>query len=327
MALCDRRARLLAALLILGVSACGGGDPAPSPAEPEAPVDVPVAVPSRGDAGTLDVATWNIEWFGDSGRGPANDQVQAWRVRDVIVGADLDLWGLQEITSGADFADLLVQLPAYDGFLADNPLVEGGAASYSDFDGNEQKVGLIWRRGEIEVLSADIVLTESDFDFAGRPPLRVRLRSTVGGGDEELVVLVLHAKASTDAESWERRRAASVAMKAWLDENHPEDRVVVLGDFNDDLDESIRTGSPTPYRNFLDDPEGWSFVTEPLTLAGQTSTIGFDDVIDHILVSNEVDARYEEGSAEVFRLDRVIAGYGDTTSDHYPVLARFAPGG
>ena len=52
-------------------------------------VDIPdrprlAAIPSRGAALDLDVATWNVEWFGDANNGPADDVLQRSNVRDVI---------------------------------------------------------------------------------------------------------------------------------------------------------------------------------------------------------------------------------------------------
>jgi endonuclease/exonuclease/phosphatase family metal-dependent hydrolase len=67
-------------------------------------------------------------------------------------------------------------------------------------------------------------------------------------------------------------------------------------------------------------------VTDALSNGGDTSMVGGSSVIDHILVSNEAETRYVSSSATVFRLDNTITDYRNTTSDHYPVLARFRAG-
>ena len=94
---------------------------------------------------------------------------------------------------------------------------------------------------------------------------------------------------------------------------------------NDDLDESITAGRDTPYRPFVDAAPHWVFPTAELTATGATSILGYDDVIDHILASDEIMRWYEPGSALVYRVDEHIPDYRETTSDHLPVLVRFSP--
>ena len=305
------------------LAACGGsaGPAAPDPgAEPE---DEPISIPARGTDPTFDVATWNIQFFGAEGAGPADDLTQLRRVRDVILGTDMDLWGVQEISDRADFIALLNELPGYAGLLADDPSVTDGATYYRDGGAGELKVGLIYKPDVVQVLGASIVLTNLDFEFAGRPPLEVRLRVSVGAVSRDVTLLVFHAKADTAVASWERRMAAADGLRDHVDSTWGDVPLIVVGDWNDDIDESITPGRDTPYRTFVDAAPAWVFVTAPLTAAGETSILGFDDVIDHILASDEVDLWYEAGSAEVYRVDGFIPGYQDNTSDHLPVLARF----
>ena len=40
-----------------------------------------VTVPGKGSATTLDIASWNIEWFGDTGNGPSNETLQLQNAR------------------------------------------------------------------------------------------------------------------------------------------------------------------------------------------------------------------------------------------------------
>lgn len=319
------RRGLLVLLSTLPVTACGGAD---SPADPPAPGgDDPIEIPARGTTATFDVGTWNLDWFGDPGNGPTDEGLQLRNVRDVIAGTALDLWAVQEIVDQGAFDALLAALPGYAGLVADDPSVEGGPEWYRDFGDREQKVGLIWRAGALSVESARVILTNEDFAFAGRPPLEVRVRLDPAGPGLEAVVVVLHAKAAADAASRDRRERASEALEAYLSTTWPTTPVWVLGDFNDDVDASITTGRASPYANFVEAPD-WSFPTAALSQQGVSSTVGFDDVIDHHLVSDEAGGWYESGSAEAYRVDQWIPGYGSTTTDHYPVLTRYTlPGG
>jgi hypothetical protein len=97
--------------------------------------------------------------------------------------------------------------------------------------------------------------------------------------------------------------------------------VLVLGDWNDDLDTSIASGNPTPFQNFLDDPADYTFLTKPFTDSNKGTTYSFTNAIDHQLASNELLADYAAGSASIVKPD--ITGYQYNTSDHYPVSSRF----
>jgi endonuclease/exonuclease/phosphatase family metal-dependent hydrolase len=280
-----------------------------------------VTIPARGTASTLDLGTWNIEWFGSTSNGPTNESLQLSNVRDVILGTDLEVWGVQEVVSATSFNSLRSQLPGYAGVLANESTVQSGSSFYSS---SEQKVGLLYKTSVATLVGARIILTASDFDFAGRPPLEVRLRVSLNGRTSDLVVIVLHAKAFNDSESWQRRFNASQALKAYLDSTWPTTRVVVLGDFNDDVDTSITSGRASPYKNFVDDPLDYTFPTKALSDAGISTTVRYSDAIDHQLATNELQALYVSGSVQAYRVDQFISNYSSTTSSHLPVLTRYS---
>ena len=75
----------------------------------------------------------------------------------------------------------------------------------------------------------------------------------------------------------------------------------------------------------MDDSLDWIFPTAELSEKGAKSHVRYDEMIDHILGSDEVMERYEEDSALAYRVDEYIRDYADTTSDHFPVLVRFLP--
>ncbi|WP_257453517.1 endonuclease/exonuclease/phosphatase family protein [Archangium lipolyticum] len=287
---------------------------------------------TAGDAGTSSLAfsagNWNLEWFGSTADGPADEQLQLDNARKIISTAGADFWGLAELVDATHFAALKQQLPGYDGFMASDPRIPSGSYYYSD---SEQKVGILYRPDVVTVRDAKLILTSSNYDFGTRPPLRVDLRITRNGVSVDLVAIVLHMKALSDVESYDRRQRAALALQDYLDTNLPDARVLVLGDWNDDVDVSITRDPnvvngymPTPYRNFLDAPAEYSFLTRPLSLAGQRSTVNNTQFIDHQLVSNELLSNYVSGSAQRVMPGSDIPQYGTTTSDHYPVLSRFA---
>lgn len=304
-------------LLSLSMAACLAQDVAVEDIDMEA---CEVSIPAKGADQTLDIAAWNIEWFGSTSNGPTNENLQLGNVRDVIAGTDFDIWGLEEVVSTSRFNTLKSQLPGYAGFLANDPLVTSGSSFYTT---SEQKVGILFKTSMATLQSARLILTQNDFEFGTRPPLEVKLRVSVNGATEDIVVIVLHAKAFDDTASWQRRRDASIALKSYLDSTYPTHKVLVVGDFNDDVDTSITAGQPSPYENFVNDTADYEFLTEPLSLTGQTSTVSYPDVIDHHLGTDDMAAAYIAGTAEIHRVDQFITSYGTTTSDHYPVLTRY----
>src|SRR5688572_5765540 len=102
-------------------------------------------VPRKGGDTTLDIPSWNIEWFGDASNGPTNETLQLQNARAVIAGADMDIWGVAEIVSLTQWNSLKAQLPGYAGFLAKESNVVNGAAFYSDFNNAEQNVGILYK--------------------------------------------------------------------------------------------------------------------------------------------------------------------------------------
>ncbi len=80
-----------------------------------------------------------------------------------------------------------------------------------------------------------------------------------------------------------------------------------------------RSGGATALKEYLD--ETWA--GHAVWVAGVTSILGFDDVIDHQLASNEAMAWYQAGSDQVCLVDNLVTAYENTTSDRLPVLTRY----
>lgn len=230
------------------------------------------------------------------------------------------------------FEKLIARRPGYAGVLANDVSVRANPASYSDFHNAEQKVALVYCKDEITVLGARVILSRYDRDFAGRPPVDFRLRVRIAGATEPLTVIVMHAKSGRDGKSWTRRRTAARALESYLDSAWPAAHVLVIGDFNDEVDGSITTRRASPYRGFVRDSAEYRFTPRPLGREGTTSMVDHQAVIDQQLATNEQYADYVPRSVKVLRADRWVRDYARTTSDHYPVIARYrvttpTPGG
>jgi hypothetical protein len=277
-------------------------------------------VTKAGSDTLIDVACWNTEWFGDAGNGPGDEALQYTNIKAVISGTDLDVWGLAEVSSASTFNSLLTDLPAYDGLTS----------SFSQ----TQKTAMMWKKSLFNLVSYGNVLTQQtyNYDFAGRPPLEVVLSLKDTASGDTLYFYVLHMKANSgnaDQTSYNRRKNAAGYLKTFLDQNRKGKKVLVIGDWNDDIDESVVriSGSylETPYANFVGDSPSWYFPTFPLTLAGERSYVYGSQMIDHQMIDKGLkDSFYVANSATVLsRLSSQISNYGNNTSDHYPVITSY----
>jgi|GEM_PF-2272634 len=313
-------ALLSSCTLSLGCGFPQGGQRAQGKLGDPAAGSAPSVVPARGATSTLDIASWNVEWFGDTTRGPSDETLQLENVREIVAGADMDIWGLTEIVDSNHWTRLKSELPAYSGLLADEADVRYGPDWYHD---GLQKVGILYKTSLATVEDARVILTQYAEEFAGRPPLQVTLRATLNSTTRDLIVIVIHAKCCPDPESWTHRVNASNALKTYLDVAFPTEWVWVIGDFNDDIDASISLEHSSPYANFMADEPRYEFVTRALSDSHVASTVGYTECIDHHLTTDEGRASYIAGSTEVYRVDRYVFDYATTTSDHFPVLSRY----
>jgi hypothetical protein len=141
--------------------------------------------------------------------------------------------------------------------------------------------------------------------------------------------ILVHAKANTSptATSYDRRKRGADTLRYTLQTNYATDNIVILGDFNDDLDVTITAGINPPVTSwtaFTTDVTNFSAVTLPLSLAGKKSTVSFNDVIDHVVISNDMQSYYMSATANILTdVTGLVSNYGSTTSDHYPVFTRY----
>lgn len=311
--------RTLLGLLFLA-AACGPQEVA---VDLPAPIDIADAssdlkVPREDRATSVDVGSWNVEWFGDGLNGPTDEPKQQANVAQVLAQLDLDLVGLVEVVSEEAFTALMAKLPDHHGLLVTDPRVTDGKAHYG---AKEQKVALVYRKRFV-VDSARVVLTESAYAFAGRPPMEVKLSFSENGRPRTLVLLVAHFKAMANLDGYTRRGTAAVALKQYLDTTYPHSWVLVVGDLNDDIDVSTYRGKPSPFAPLVEDPD-YRFTTDALTAASTATTVGYSSTIDHHLATAVLAERFVAGSAKVLRVDGYVTDYGTTTTDHYPVLTRY----
>jgi endonuclease/exonuclease/phosphatase family metal-dependent hydrolase len=293
--------RVPAAWIGLGLLCALGCSQAPAPAgrEPEGAESMTPA-PQALAASSLALMTWNVEWFQDPAEGPSDDALQFARVLEVLRRTDADLIALQEVASAAAFEQLVAALPGHSGVLSDYAWT--------------QKLGLLYAESRLSVRSVSALEGLAD---AGRPPLDVRLELQPEG--TALRVVVLHAKARDDAESYATRVRFAAELARRLAPEH--ELTLVLGDFNDGLAHALSADRAAPYAPLL--AIGLAPLSGPLEAETGAERSSWPGTLDHILASEPLAARLVPGSVDVLQRE-LLAVYPDfvrTVSDHFPVVA------
>lgn len=292
---------------------------------------------------TLNLATWNIRFFGVTGSGSPNPAQQEANAKAIIEALNPDVMAVAEIVDVARFSNLVSSLAGGYSFVLSEHCTGGTTAGAC---AGQQKVGLIYKTSVMSNVTARAYMISSATartNFAsGRVPLLVSGSVTKNGQTTFMNFLVIHAKANTgDASeqisSYQQRKAGNLELKDSVEAQFANANLVMLGDFNDDLDRTIAptSGADTvsSYNNFVADSTdavSYRSVTLPLSNFKTQSTTGFDNMIDHMIVSNEIEPRIVNLSASVYTDIQELTGITDfatSTSDHYPVTAQFRFGG
>lgn len=274
------------------------------------PLTATAQIQNLGSEGALDIATWNIEWFGSPFNGPSDDDIQVQNVADIIIGSGIDIWAVQEISDLNRGLELDSMLPDYwEGILAT--------------DSGQQRIGFMWDSRVLQLRQSTHILQSFDTAFAGRPPLKAEFTVTLPDTSFVATFITVHMKAFSDQESYERRVEAAKRVKNHIDFTSLSSQpVFFLGDFNDELTASTYNGQPSPYVPFLDDTDDYSVLTWPLEQDGGFS-FQSGSFLDHIVVSNEANGMWIPGSTQVMTNLLTVNSFYGRTSDHLPVMASF----
>ncbi|WP_430906902.1 endonuclease [Maribacter sp. 2-571] len=313
-------------------------------AEPYVPPGSTIAI---DQAETFDVVTWNIEWFGEESNSPAagnpmSDAIQRDSVRTILESLNADVIAVQEIVDVPLFEELIGTLPNYSYVLS--PATSRPDAT----DGMQQKVGFIYNTNTVSVVDtrpllesihplynggddtalADYPVSDKTrFYASGRLPFLITADVTIGGSSKRYDIVGLHARAnsgSSPQERYDMRKFDVEVLKDSLDTQFADTNLILLGDFNDDVDETVADVDTTvsSYEVYTADTENFTVLSAALSEAGFRSFAFRENMIDHIAVSNEVVPTYIDETVSV-GYAFYDNDYTNTVSDHFPVSARF----
>ncbi len=291
---------------------------------------------------TLEVVNWNIEWFGSPSLGPTDDAQQQANIQTILQNIGADLYGLLEVVDESRLATVVSNMPGYSYVICDygshTNTSESGPTPLSE----AQKEAFVYKTSVFSNITTTPLLTQGinsaadltnpayNYFASGRFPYMMTADVTLNGVTKTIRFILIHAKANTSptVTSYNRRKAGADTLHFTLNNLYPNDNIIILGDFNDDLDQTITDGINPPvtsYSAFVDDNTNFSKPTLALSLAGKKSTVSYNDMIDHVVLSNEIAGYYMNSTASVLDdVTSLVTNYGSTTTDHYPVFMRYA---
>jgi endonuclease/exonuclease/phosphatase family metal-dependent hydrolase len=265
---------------------------------------------SFGTDSTLDVVTWNIEWF------PKNGQTTIEYVAEIIQAIDADIYALQEIGDVNDLLNMTDAINGYDALVTgtwDTALAYLIKSSTISVDDDFS----IYEAYSREFPREPYVL---EFHYLGIPYALINNHlKCCGDGTID------------DDDLWDeetRRRDACILLQEFMDDEYDGNRAMMVGDLNDILTDNEEDNVFLPFLNNSDylfadqyisqgSDDEWSFPNWPSHL-------------DHLLLTDEVvvDWQATDEHTETIHVEDHMGGwwyYDNNVSDHRPVGVRLFP--
>ena len=302
---------------------------------------------------TLDIAAWNMEFLGANAGvivcpqgnlpynnfGPTNEDLQQTNATTVLSKLSADIIAVEEVSDMNRLQAAVAAMPGSYSYICSN--------RFSYYFQNEcdqtlsngtvfgptslaQKVCVVYNTATVTPILAETKpLLDGKYNYpadnnwsSGRLPFMFVANVTINGVTRKIHTVALHAKSGSAAADYNRRKQDIDDLKAELDANYSTANLVILGDYNDQINTSIAAGRPSSYTSIIADPANYSILTQPLETQGCNTFASSASFIDHLTVSSELNAAYVSNSTFVLQPGS-IPNYVNTTSDHYPIAARF----
>ena len=263
-----------------------------------------------GDSNSLDIATWNIEWF------PKNGLITVEYVTEIIEKLDLDVIAIQEVNDITMFDQMLNLLPEYNGYYES-----------SWFAG----LAFIYKTDQIEINDIYEIYTTSPYwSIFPRSPMIMNINFM----GENYFIINNHFKCcgngiidfnNSSDEEYKRYNAINL-IKQYIDNNLENDKVIVVGDLNDNIAEPMENNV---FQEVLNDSLNYLFADLEIAQSHSSnwSYPSWPSHLDHILVTNELFHYMNSSQIQTIKVDEYLNGgwgeYDQNVSDHRPVAIKF----
>jgi endonuclease/exonuclease/phosphatase family metal-dependent hydrolase len=255
---------------------------------------------------TLDIVTWNTEWF------PTNGSATVNYVAEIVEAMDAEIIAFQEIDDKDRFQDLIDLLDDYDGYYISNDSYQG--------------LAYLYHKNRIDI-SDQYEIFEYDWSEFPRSPLILEFKFD----NEDYILINNHLKCCGDGilVTWDyddeenRRYRASKMLDDYIDQYFDSEKVIMVGDLNDEITDDLDNNV---FKNFINDGDHYLFADMEIA-EGSSSNWSYPDWpshLDHILITNELFNIFNESasSCEVIKVDEFFpywGSYENNISDHRPV--------
>lgn len=256
---------------------------------------------------TLEIVTWNLEWF------PKEGQLTVNNVKQILDALDVDIVAFQEIDELDYFDDLVDGLEGYESQYVEDEYYSG--------------LAYIYKTSTIDPISVFEVYPDEWREFP-RAPLVFQFNYQ----NQLYIVINNHLKCCGDgvinfADAWDeekRRVDANILLEELVSDYFPTDKVFIVGDMNDLITE---TSSANVFQVFLSKPEEYLFADMEIAqgTSEDWSFPSWPSHLDHILICSELFPEFyqEETVTQVLKPDEFMNGgwdeYDDEITDHRPV--------
>ncbi len=264
-----------------------------------------------GTDSTFEVVSWNIETF------PKNGSTTLDFVSTIIDSLDVDLFAIQEVSDTNQFKQMINDLDSYVGYFQS-----------SWFAG----LAYIYNPEVIQINDIYEIYTSSSYwDEFPRSPMVMDLTYN----DERIIVINNHLKCCGDEvlnlsdndDEETRRYHACILLKSYIEVVFLDEKVIVLGDLNDELSDDLDNNVFQP---FIDDPDNFMFVDYDISFGNPAdwSYPSWPSDLDHILITNDLFLDFSDPASdvEVIKIDEFMSGgwyeYEENISDHRPVALK-----
>ena len=235
--------------------------------------------------GQIEIWTWNLKFFPQS-------NTTAQSVIDIIEYYQPDAIAFQEINSISTMQNVLEAMETYNGWVV-------------NLSGNLD-VAYAYNTCSITSLAEPIPILESK--VWPRPPVLWKARV----GQDTLNLINIHLKCCNDGV--EDRMNATLAIKEYILNELLDQPTILLGDFNDEIDDE-------GILDFYADSSQFRYADESISFGEDIywSYPGWPSDIDHILINQPPFDQVDTAATLLF--DQCITNYAQTISDHRAVSA------
>ena len=264
-----------------------------------------------GTDSTLDIMTWNIEWF------PKYGQTTADSVAVILEALEMDIIACQESDDSVAFKNMLSQFPSYQTFIQSS---------------NYPGLAFIYNSNTISLNNAYEIY--ASFPYWSAFPRAPQVLD-ITYDNQTFILINNHLKCcgdgyldlDDDGDEENRRLQASLLLENYIQTNFPTSNVILLGDLNDEITDAPHNNVFQP---FLNAPNNYQFADDLIanTSPSNWTYPAWPSQLDHILISNELfDDFNTNGSAiQTIRIDDYLnnglSSYDAIISDHRPLALK-----